>query len=234
MGGKEKMKFEKIITISLGGSLIVPEEIDSTWIKEFKSCIEKYIKKGYRFILISGGGKTARKYQNAAREIAGLTGDDLDWLGIHATRINAHLIRTIFRKLAHPEVIKNPHDKIKFKEKILVAAGWKPGFSTDFDAVLLAEKFNVKKIINLSNIDYVYDKDPKKHSDAKIIKDISWKDFRKIVGNKWDPGLNAPFDPIASKRAQELGIEVAIMNGKNINNIEDYLDNKKFIGTIIK
>ena len=234
MGGKEKMKFEKIITISLGGSLIVPEEIDSTWIKEFKSFIEKYIKKGYRFILISGGGKTARKYQNAAREIAGLTGDDLDWLGIHATRINAHLIRTIFRKLAHPEVIKNPHDKIKFKEKILVAAGWKPGFSTDFDAVLLAEKFNVKKIINLSNIDYVYDKDPKKHSDAKIIKDISWKDFRKIVGNKWDPGLNAPFDPIASKRAQELGIEVAIMNGKNINNIEDYLDNKKFIGTIIK
>ncbi len=228
------MEKDKIITISLGGSLIVPEEIDISWIKEFKNFIEKYIKKGYRFILISGGGKTARKYQNAAKEIAGLTGDDLDWLGIHATRINAHLIRTIFRRLSHPEIIKNPNENIDFKEKILVAAGWKPGFSTDFDAVLLAKNFNVKKIINLSNIDYVYNKDPRKFKDAKIIKDISWIDFRKIVGSKWDPGLNAPFDPIASKEAEKLGLEVAIMNGKNIKNIEDYLENKEFIGTLIK
>jgi uridylate kinase len=225
---------KKIIVISLGGSLIVPDEIDASWIRNFKRLIEKYVVKGHRFILISGGGKTARKYQNAAKEIAGLTGDDLDWLGIHATRINAHLIRTIFRALANPKVVKDPTEKIRFSEKILVAAGWKPGFSTDYDAVLLAKNFKVKKIINLSNIEYVYDKDPKKFADARIIRNISWKEFRKIVGNKWDPGLNAPFDPIASKEAQKLGIEVAIMNGKNLENIENYLNEKRFIGTTIK
>jgi uridylate kinase len=228
------MKKQEIIVISLGGSLIVPEEIDCLWIKNFKDMIEKYVARGYRFILISGGGKTARKYQNAAKEIAGLTGDDLDWLGIHATRINAHLIRTIFRTLAHPQIIKNPNEKVNFKEKILVAAGWKPGFSTDYDAVLLAKQFDVKKIINLSNIDYVYDKDPRKFKDARKIEDISWKDFRKIVGDKWDPGLNAPFDPVASKESEKLGLEVAIMNGKNLENIENYLNNYKFIGTVIK
>jgi uridylate kinase len=234
MAKNNKQKDKKIIVISVGGSLIVPEEIDTNWIKEFKAMIEKYISKGFRFILISGGGKTARKYQNAAKEISGLTSDDLDWLGIHSTRLNAHLIRTIFRQLAHPQIVKNPTEKIEFKEKVLVAAGWKPGFSTDLDAVFLAKNFKVKKVINLSNIDYVYDKDPRKFSDAKVIKEISWEGFRKLVGNKWDPGLNAPFDPIASKEAEKLGLEVAIMNGKNLENIEDYLENKQFIGTIIK
>jgi uridylate kinase len=225
---------DNIIVISVGGSLIVPEEIDTSWIKNFKTLIEKYVSKGYRFILISGGGKTARKYQNAAKDVTELTSEDLDWIGIHSTRLNAHLIRTIFRKLAHPKIIKDPTKKINFKEKVLVAAGWKPGFSTDLDAVFLAKNFKVSKVINLSNIDYAYTKDPRKFSDAELIKEISWKDFRKIVGNKWDPGLNAPFDPIASREAEKLKLEVAIMNGKNMSNIEQYLENKPFIGTVIK
>jgi len=233
---KEKMKTknENIIVVSLGGSLIVPEEINVSWLKEFKKLIDSKIKKGLRFIIITGGGKTARRYQNAAKEIILIESEDLDWLGIHSTRLNAHLIRTMFRKDAHPKIIKNPNERINFKEKILVAAGWKPGFSTDYDAVLLAKNFSVKKLVNLSNIDYVCDKDPNKHKDAKIIKQISWVDFRKIVGDKWNPGLNAPFDPIASKEAQKQKIEVAIINGKNLDNFEKYLNEEEFVGTMIK
>lgn len=151
--------------------------------------------------------------------------------------MNAHFIRTIFRNYSHPRINKNPNDLedfYEFKEKILVAAGWRPGFSTDYDAVLLAKYFKVEKIINLSNIDYVCDKDPKKFPDAKIIKNISWPEFRKMVGNKWDPGMNAPFDPIASKIAQENNLEVAILNGKKLKNIQNYFDGQKFKGTIIK
>jgi uridylate kinase len=224
----------KIIVISVGGSLIVPEEIDVKWMKELKDMLLKFISEGYRFIIITGGGKTARKYQNAAKEVSEVNNEDLDWLGIHSTRLNGHLLRTILSKYSHPQIIKNPLKNTKFNEKILIAAGWKPGFSTDYDAVLLAKKFGVKKIINLSNIDYVYDKDPRKYPDAKIIKEISWKDFRKIVGNKWNPGLNAPFDPIAAKESQKLELEVVIMNGKNIANIKDYINGKKFQGTLIK
>lgn len=228
---------KKTIIISLGGSLIVPEEIDWKFVKKFKTLIEEQIKNGYKFILITGGGKTARKYIDAAAKVDDITDDDKDWIGIHATRMNAHFIRTIFRKHAHPRINKNPHDLedfYNFKEDILVAAGWRPGFSTDFDAVLLAKYLGIKKLINLSNIDYVCDKDPRKFPDAKKIENISWVEFRKMVGDKWDPGMSAPFDPIASKEAQEIGLEVAILNGNNIANLKKYLEGEKAKGTVIK
>jgi uridylate kinase len=230
------MKNKKTVIISLGGSLIVPDEIDWKFVKKFKVVIEKYIKKNYKFIIITGGGKTARKYIEAASKIDNIDSNDKDWLGIHATRMNAHFILTIFREHAHSRINTNPHDLedfYDFKEDILVAAGWRPGFSTDYDAVLLAKYLDIKNIVNFSNIDYVCDKDPKKFPEAKKIENITWKDFRKIVGNKWDPGMNAPFDPIASKLAEEEGIEVAIMNGKNLKNLENYLLSKKYKGTLI-
>ena len=227
----------KIIVISLGGSLIVPGEIDWKFVKKFKEIIEKRIKKGYKFIIITGGGKLARRYQEASSKITKLTANDRDWIGIHATRMNGHFIRTIFRNYAHPRINKNPNDLkdfFNFQESILVAAGWRPGFSTDYDAVVLGKSFGSRTVINLSNIDYVYDKDPNKFNGAKKIKEISWADFRKIVGDKWDPGLNAPFDPIASKLAQEAKMEVIIMNGRKLGNLENYFAGKKFRGTVIR
>ena len=95
----------------------------------------------------------------------GLTSKELDWLGISATRFNAYLVKTIFKNLTYREIIADPTKKIRMKnEKVIVAAGWKPGCSTDYDAVLLAKNLGVKTLINLTNIDYVYDKDPKKIS----------------------------------------------------------------------
>lgn len=223
----------EIIIISVGGSLICPDNIDIAFLKKLKEIVIGQIKKGKRFVLITGGGKTARNYQFAAREVGLLDNEDLDWLGIHATRINAHLVRTIFKEYAHPQIIKHPAEKIDFKEKILVAAGWKPGFSTDYDAVLLAKQFKVKKIINLSNIFYVYDKDPAKYGDAKPYKTLSWKDYRKMFGEKWNPGLSSPFDPVASKEAEKLKMKVYIINGADMDNLYNLLEEKTFAGTII-
>lgn len=226
----------KTIVVSLGGSLIVPEQIDWEFVKKFKNIIESKIEKGYRFIIITGGGKTARKYIEAAAEVEGIDDEDKDWIGIHATRMNGHFIRTIFKKYAHPTINKNPYDVegfLKAKESILVAAGYRPGNSTDYIAVLLAKQLGIGKIANLSNIDYVCDKDPRINSDAKKIEKISWQDFQKIVGDKWDPGANVPFDPVASKHAAKEGIEVTILNGKNIENFQKYLDGERFEGTVI-
>jgi uridylate kinase len=223
----------ELIIISLGGSLIAPDRIDIDFLKKFKSLILKHVRLGKRFIIITGGGRTARNYQEAAKSAGKLGNDDLDWLGIHATRINGHLLRTIFKSYAHKEIVTDPTKRISFKEKILVAAGWKPGFSTDFDAALLARQFHAQKIINLSNIDYAYDKDPKKHEDAKRIENISWKEFRKIVGNKWSPGLNAPFDPVASRECEKQKITVVIANGRNMKNLDRIIAGQGFVGTTI-
>lgn len=215
----------------------MPDEIDWQFVKNFKEMIERQIEKGRKFIFITGGGKTCRKYQDAASKITDLDDEDRDWIGIHATRLNAHFIRTVFKENAHPRINANPHDLedfYDFKEPILVASGWRPGFSTDYDAVILAKYLGVKKIINLSNIDYAYDKDPKKFPDAKKIETINWEGFREIVGDKWSPGLNMPFDPIASKTAAEEKLEVVILNGKNLENLEKCIGGEGYAGTTIK
>lgn len=220
--------------ISVGGSLIAPGEIDINFLKQFRRLILSQIKKGQRFILIVGGGKIARIYQKSARQVARLTDEDLDWLGIHATRLNAHLLRTIFRDFAFPQIITNRH-KInpKIQASIIIAAGFKPGCSTDYDAVLLAKAYHASTIINLSNISWVYTKDPRKFKSAKPIKNITWQDFQKIIGTKWDPGENVPFDPVASKWAKKWGMKVIICNGKNFPNLLKILSNRASQGTIV-
>lgn len=231
---------KELIVVSLGGSLIVPKEIDWGFLKKFRHLLIKQIRTGKRFIIVTGGGHTARLYQNAANMAAKLTADDRDWIGIHATRLNAHLIKTIFRRYAHPRINKNPLTKENLRkhfskgEGLMVAAGWRPGWSTDYVATILAERLGAKTVINLSNVKYVYDRDPNKFKNAKKISEISWKDFRKIVGNKWNPGLNAPFDPVASKHAQEQGLKVIIAEGKNIKNLQKIFTGQKFQGTIIE
>lgn len=227
------MPKEKYI-ISLGGSLIAPKTgIDTRFLINFRGLIKTAVKNGRSFIIVTGGGRTARDYIQAGNKITTVNKDDSDWLGIHATRLNAHLLRTIFKDIAEPEIITNPAKPLEIKRPVVIAGGYRPGNSTDYVAVMLAEKYGIKTIINLSNIDFVYDKDPKKYINAKKISSLSWTQFIKIVGTKWDPGLNAPFDPVASQKARTLKLKVVILNGKKIKNLENCLNNKTFFGTTI-
>jgi len=207
---------EKFV-ISVGGSLIVPNKgVNTTFLKELNTFIRNQITQNpnRQFFVVTGGGLTARHYRDAGREVVGheLTEEDQDWLGIHATRLNAHLLRTIFQDIAHPAIIKDYTIIRKVTEPVIIAAGWKPGFSTDFYAVLLCEDYHIPTVINLSNVDQVYDKDPHKFSDATPIAKISWEEFRLLVGDKWHPGMHAPFDPIAAKKAEELNRKIVTLN----------------------
>ena len=221
------------IIISLGGSIIVPDDINTSFLKKFKKLILKHSKKR-KIVIVCGGGKTARKYNNAALKISKINNFNLDLIGIRATKLNAELVRVIFGNNAHKEVIENPTKKIKTNKKIIIASGWIPGFSSDMDAVLLAKNLKAKKVINLSNISYAYTKDPKKYKDAKKIKEISWTNFQKIVGTKWIANTSFPFDPEASKKAKQLKLTVIIAKGTDLNNLNNILNNKPFKGTTIR
>lgn len=221
------------VVVSVGGSLIVPDGIDTDFLKRFKTLILDKVQLEFSFSIIAGGGKTARRYQEAAHAVTPLSQTDLDWIGIHATRLNAQLLRNIFVGHAHPHVIKNPTIDIDADEPVIIAAGWKPGFSTDYDAVLVAKNLGAQRLVNLSNIDYVYDADPKKNKNAKKIEKINWEEFRKLIPVEWDPGLSSPFDPVAAREAESLGLEVAIMNGAKLEEFSNYLDGKPFVGTVI-
>ena len=229
---------KETIVISLGGSMIVPEEIDIEFLKEFKNLILSHVATGKRFLIDTGGGRTCRKYQHAAKEIIDVSKEDLDWIGLTVNNVNAQLVRVIFGKDACKKVYYDLsevglRDSIS-EYPIVIGGALKPGHSSDFDAVLAAKTLGAKKIINLSNIDHVYDSDPKINLNAKKIDEISWADYRNIIPKEWTyAGLNSPFDPIASKLAQEEGMQVMIMNGKPIDNLARCLNGQKFAGTVI-
>lgn len=225
------------LILSLGGSLVVPNGgIDIEFIKSFFLFIKEKVAEGYKFFIVVGGGSTARHYIDAAKKITGTISDwDLDWLGIHTTRLNAHLIKTVFEGIVHPRVIANYRKKIaNLKEPVVVAAGWEPGWSTDYDAVTLAKDYKAKIVFNLSNITQVYDKDPNTDSSAQPIDKISWKKYREMVGENWTPGSNTPFDPVASKIAMENKLKVIILNGRDLKNLDDAIEGRSFVGSVIE
>lgn len=212
----------------------MPGEIDVEFLKKFRVLILKKVENGDRFFIVCGGGVIAKNYIKAAKKIREMSNDELDWIGIYGTRINAEFMRVLFGSLAYEKVIIDPTKKIKSARPIVVGAGYKPGWSSDYDAVMIAKVSGAKTVINLSNIDYAYTDDPRTNPEAKPIKNISWKDFRQIVGNVWKPRMNKPFDPIASKLAEKSKIKVIIMNGRNMENFENCLEGKKFQGTAIE
>jgi uridylate kinase len=230
------MTHPETIVMSVGGSLIVPDGIDTDFLTSLKMFItDQTANYGRRFIMIAGGGRTARNYQDAAAAVTELTSDDLDWMGIHATRLNGHLLRTVFRDIAYPVMITNPDDvqDVPGTPDVIVAAGYRPGCSTDLRAVQIALLVGANKVINLSNIDYVYTADPRTNPDATKIERSTWSDFRALIPTNWDPGMSTPFDPIAAKAADEANIEVAIINGLKPDALANYLAGEEFVGTLI-
>ena len=232
------------IIIHLGGSVVVPHISDTgginvAYLKKLRIFLLLQLKKKRKFIIVIGGGKTARAYQESAKKVVNIHEYDLDWIGIHATRLNAHLLRTIFEKEAHPVVID--HDPSLEEVEILkssnknlfFASGWKPGWSTDYVAVELARKFGAKEIIIAKDMPFVYDSDPKRNKQAKPIQKISWREYAKLIPSTWTPGLSAPVDPVATKLALTIGLTAKILSGKDFLSFRRAVAGKPFRGTII-
>jgi len=221
------------IIIAMGGSLLVPENIDVDFIKKLKKMIRHFSTNGYQIILVIGGGKTCRYYQAAAREFDNVTNTDLDWIGIKTIRLNCELLLRTFSDLdTHKHVIEKWEDVHGIDNDVVIVGAWEPGCSSDKDAIEMAKVSGATRVINFSNTAHVYSDDPQKNPDAKKFKTLSWDEYRSLIPTDWTPGMSAPFDPVASKLAQESRITVAVL-GASIENLENYLADKEFKGTVI-
>lgn len=228
------MENEEIIIISLGGSVIIPDTPNVKFILEFRNLILNWISKGKKFFIVTGGGKTSRVYQESLKDIIGNKKEVLDWIGIYTTQLNANFLKLSFGDNFLGDIITDLSFLSPFDSNLAIASGWKPGCSTDTDAVLVAEKLNIKKIINISNISFVCDSDPRINPNAQKFEKLSWGEYLKIIDDNWTPGMSVPFDPIASKKAESLGLEVVFMDGSDLSNLDNYILGKGFIGTTIK
>ena len=226
----------EITVISLGGSIIVPKEVDVPFLTDFTSALREFLGSNpkHKLIIVTGGGAPARMYQQAYRSVQKETSPfQEDLIGIAATHLNAQLLYSLFEEFCSPVIVSDPTAKFSFSGQLLIAAGWKPGFSTDNDAVVLAERFGADRVINLSNIPKIYSADPKMYPSAVPLDHISWKQFREMIGDTWTPGSNLPFDPIAAQRAADIGLQVITADGRDIDNTLRILKNRSFIGTTV-
>ena len=226
---------KKIIVISLGGSLIIPNKIDVNFLENFKKVIDK--NKQYKYVLVCGGGITARNYIKGLEERKIKNKEILQsFLGISATRLNARFLTYFFGRDTNkgmPQDMKEVKNSLERNDIVFCGAlRYSKKQTSDSTAAKLANYFNTE-FINLTNVKGLYDKNPKKFRSAKFIPEISYKKFLKMASQvPFKPGQNFILDQTAAKVIKKHNIKTYIL-GPDLKNLDNLLNNKHFVGTVI-
>ncbi len=227
---------KKVIVISLGGSLIIPNEVNVRLLEEFRKILLKNAKK-CRFVVVCGGGQTARNY------IKGLENQEIkkkellqSFLGISSTRLNARFMTYFFGKDANKGMPHDMEDVEHYlrKNKIVFcgALRYAKKQTSDSTAAKLAHHFNTI-FINLTNVFGLHDKNPKKFKTAKFIPEISHKDFLKMAKSQpFKPGQHSVLDQTAAKIIKKYGIKTYIL-GPDLKNLDNLLNRRHFVGSVV-
>ncbi|MDI6654509.1 MAG: UMP kinase [Candidatus Hydrothermarchaeota archaeon] len=206
------------VVISIGGSIIA-SPINPDYIKKFSALLTKLRSEGYKPMVVVGGGRLAREYIAAAKEL-GASDDYCDEIGIATTRMNAMLLVSALGSNA--------------SKNIQVTGGIKPGQTTDAVAAELAGKCKAKLLVIATNVAGVYDSDPNKNPSAKKFDSLTSEQLLKIVGREYHPGLAAVIDPIAAKIIHRNKIKTIVIDGRKLKNIENAIKGKRHGGTVIE
>lgn len=208
--------------ISLGGSIMAPDGVDRAYVDAFIDIV-----KGHKAIIVVGGGKLARSLMDDR-----FSREDNDRIGIAATHAHAAYLIAALRfagvdvaaqRVAEPQEVSG--------HNVFVAGGFTPGRTTDDVAVQLAIAAKEKRVINLTNVDGVYDKDPRE-GDATRYDALSWNDYLAMFDTH-APGLHAPFDPVAARHCQEYQMQAVVCDGRDLEGLRRLLAGES-IGTILK
>jgi uridylate kinase len=222
------------VAISLGGSIFSRDEgIDIDYVKEFSKTM-KELSTEHTLYIVAGGGKTARKFISAGREL-GASEDFLDRLGIMATRMNAMIISASLQEIGLNFVPERVEEAEKVgSDKIFVMGGTVPGHSTDAVSAMLSVHVGADLLINATNVDGVYEVDPLKDPKARRFDRLSPAELLKIVEKEQhEAGTSTVLDMKAAKIIQEKGIKTVVIDGRRVKNISDAIEGK-VVGTVIE
>lgn len=225
---------KKVIVLSLGGSLIIPDKINYNYIEKFKQVVRRHYKT-HKFVVVCGGGAIARAYIDALKNETH-NQKEISQAGIRATRMNALFMIQFFGKEAN-EVLPKDMEEVKaniHKNDIIFcgALRWAPRSTSDGTASKLAHYLK-SEFINLTNVKGLYTDNPKTHKNAKFIPSIDWKSFEKMANkSKYTPGQHFVLDQKASSIIRKYKIRTYII-GEDLKQLENVLEGKKFIGTTI-
>lgn len=218
--------------ISLGGSVIVPNDVNINYLKKFNKIIRKHSKNN-KFVIVTGGGTTARKYMKPL-ELFKLDKKTIGLIGIAATKLNANLVRSIMKIYTYPESHKDINKLLKKKNIVITGSlNFLPKTTTDGICAQIAHNIKADLFINITNIKGLFNKNPSKYKDAKFIRKITFGNFEKIINKmRFSSGQHYILDQKAASIIRKYKIKTIII-GDSIKNLENLLAGKKFIGTII-
>lgn len=220
------------IVIAIGGSILL-KEYDYQKFQEYSEILKSLSNKHELFVVV-GGGKPARDYISVIRDLNGGEAQ-CDDIGIEVTRINAKLLLTALGDYAYQRVPHNFQEALEFSAsgKIIVMGGTEPAHSTDAVSAILAEYIHADKLINLTSVDGMYNKDPNKYEDAELIKEITASEMMEFISGKdTKAGTYEFFDMTAIQMIKRSSIETVIANGYTPENLTKVI-NGEDIGTKI-
>jgi uridylate kinase len=222
------------IVLRIGGSVIA-SPINQTLISEYADLLKALKKKGHDVTVVVGGGTLAREFIQVAKNL-GLAERAQDEIAISVSRIFAQLFIEKLGRLSCGSVPLTVEDAVKCVRngKIAVMGGLKPGMTTDTVAALIAERLKADLLIKATDQEGVYDKDPKKHADAVLLKHLRFEDLPKFFAeNRHKAGIHQIIDPEAIKILKRMRVKFAVVNGFKPNNVLLAVNGKR-IGTIIE
>jgi uridylate kinase len=176
-------KQKKILVIKLSGS-VFNFKTTSKSLKDYAQVLLD-IQTKVQPVVVSGGGIIARHYVNLARSL-GSDESSLDEMGIEISRLNAMLLSAALGDSVYP-VIPSNLEEISIacqSGKIIVSGGLHPGQSTNATAALICEKIKADRFLNATDVDGIYDSDPKKNAKAKMFKEITIKKCLDLLNNE--------------------------------------------------
>jgi len=223
------------VVLKIGGSILMPKQFDVNFAKRLAAKLKLWEKK-HEIAVVVGGGALSREFDKIGRKIT-KDEDYLDLLGIYASRLNAVLLIAALGDSACPVVPRSEAEfldlLLKYHQKIVVCGGFRPKQRTDAVAVELAKVWSADYVVKGTNVDYVYDSDPKKNKDAKPIKQMSFDDLRKYADKAHKANQSTIMDFVSAGIIANERIKVAVLNGKNLGNIGKFLNRENFKGTTI-
>jgi uridylate kinase len=223
------------IVFVVGGSIVCPRGLpDINYLKKFSRFLVK-LRKKHEIIIVTGGGRMTKDYIRTTRKLKP-SEKLLDHMGILGTRMNALALVAALGKHAYPKVVENKEELEHgiASKRIVVLGGTVPGQTTDAVAAAAAKFFRADLLVIGTNVRGVYDKDPKKYKNAKMLSKISPREiYRMVKTQKHMAGPIGVMDQVAAKLLAGTKIKTIFLDGRKLDNIKNALQGKKFTGTVI-
>ena len=222
------------LVIRIGGS-VVASPVNTELMSKYAAIIQTVKQQGHDVVVVLGGGSLAREFISVARNLH-LDMTAQDEIAISCSRLFAQLFLKKLGEAACNKVAVTLDEAAQClgEGKIVVMGGLRPGITTDAVATLVAESVDADLLVKGTDQNGVYDKDPRKHSDAVKLDRLSLEELAAVFEHsEHKAGIHQIIDPEAIKVLKRKRLKLIVVNGFKPENILAAIKGDN-VGTVIQ